>query len=313
MAAKAQPGGEMRRVSVLMGFDESDAAAKGWISSFIQVLGELGWTEGRNLRIDIYWSPGDLGLMRALAQEIVSLQPDVIVASNTPTAAALQRETRTIPIVFMLVADPVGEGFVESLSRPGRNLTGFIYLEASFSSKWLELLKEIAPAVKRVAMIFNPENAPGRGLYFRTPFEAAARSLEVEAISVPVRSDAEIEAVIATLGRTPGGGLILSPDSFIFVHRASIISLTARYNVPAVYNQVAQVQDGGLLSYGPYVDDIFRRTAPYVDRILRGERPADLPIQIPVKFVMALNAKTAMALGLTVPPSIWARADQVIE
>jgi putative ABC transport system substrate-binding protein len=251
--------------------------------------------------------------VRALAKEIVSLHPDVMVGSNTPTTHALQRETRTIPIVFVLVADPEGEGFVESLSRPGRNLTGFIYLEASFAGKWLELLKEISPAVKRVAMIFNPENAPRGGLYFQTPFEAAARSLGLEAITVPVRSDAEIEAVITGLGRAPGGGLVLSPDSFIFVHRATIISLTAKYNIPAMYNQIAQVRDGGLLSYGPYADDIFRRTAAYVDRILRGENPAGLPVQIPVKFEMALNTKAAKALGLTVPPSIWLHADQVIE
>jgi putative tryptophan/tyrosine transport system substrate-binding protein len=313
LAVRAQQGDRVRRIGVLMGFDENDAQVKGWLSGFVQGLAELGWTNGHNLRMDVRWSPGNIERMRALAKEIVSLQPDVIVGSNTPTTHALQRETRAIPIVFVLVADPEGEGFVESLSRPGRNLTGFIYLEAALASKWLQLLTEIAPGIKRVAMIFNPENAPGGGLYFQTTFETAARSLKLEPITAAVRSDAEIETVMTALARPPGSGLVLSPDSFMFVHRATIISLAAQYNVPAVYSETVHVQDGGLLSYGPYADDIFRRSASYVDRILRGAKPAELPVQLPIKFKMVVNAKTAKGLSLTVPQSILLRADEVIE
>ena len=211
--AMAQQTDRMRRVGVLMGFDESDPEAQAEVSVFVRGLSELGWTDGRNVHLDVRWSAGNADRMRALAKEIVSLQPDVILAGTTPVAAALRRETQIIPIVFVLVADPIGDGFVQSLNRPGGNLTGFIYTEAAMAGKWVGLLTEIAPSVKRVAMIVNPDNAPNRGLYFQTPFETAARSLKLDATTVPVRSEAEIEMVIASLGRLPGGGLVPSPNS----------------------------------------------------------------------------------------------------
>ena len=263
--------------------------------------------------MDVRWAAGNVDRMRMFAKELVDLQPDVILASTTPATAALQRETRTIPIVFVNVADPVGAGFVASLPRPGGNITGFINIEAAMAGKWLELLTEIAPGVKRAAIMFNPDTAPCGGSYYLPSFEAAARSFKVEPITAPVHSDAEIETVMTSLGREPGGGLVVMPDGFMFVHRAPIISLAARNNVPAVYSAPVFVRDGGLLSYGPDWADIFRRAASYVDRILRGAKPAELPVQLPVKFEMAVNLKTAKALGLTVPQSILLRADEVIE
>jgi putative ABC transport system substrate-binding protein len=227
--------------------------------------------------------------------------------------AAFQRETRTIPIVFLPVSDPVGDGFVAGLSHPGGNLTGFIFTEAEMVGKLLELLTEIAPGVKRVAAMFNADTAPSGGSYYLPKFEAAARSLKVAPIAAPVHSDDEIEAVITSLGREPRGGIVVMPESFLLVHRAPIILLAARNNVPAVYWYAVNAKDGGLLSYGPNVLDMFRRSASYVDRILRGEKPADLPVQLPVKFEMVVNLKTAKALGLTVPQSILLRADEVIE
>jgi putative ABC transport system substrate-binding protein len=241
------------------------------------------------------------------------MRPEMILAATTPATAAVQRETRTIPIVFVSVSDPVGEGFVERLPRPGGNLTGFISEEASMAAKWLELLTEIAPTVKRAAIMFNPDTAPGGGSYYLPAFEAAARSLKVAPIAAPVHSDAEIEMVITSLGREPGGGVVVSTDAFMAVHRAPVILQAARNNVPAVYQTSVFAKDGGLLSYGPDRVDIFRRSASYVDRILRGAKPADLPVQLPIKFEMFLNAKTAKALGLAVPPSILQRADEVIE
>jgi putative ABC transport system substrate-binding protein len=296
-----------------MGFDENDLEARAWVSGFMRGLADLGWTVGRNLRIDVRWPAGNIERMSAIAKEIVALQPDVIVASSTPVTAAVQRETRTIPIIFVTVGDPISSGFVASLPRPGGNLTGFVNLEASIAGKMLELLTEIAPSVKRVAFIFNPDNAPLGGLYFMTPLEEAAQSLRVELIAAPVRSDPEIETVITALGRSPGGGLILSPDAFMFVHRATVILAAAQHNIPAIYNQIVYAKEGGLVTYGPDEQDIFRRSASYVDRILRGAKPADLPVQLPVKFQLGLNAKTAKALGLAVPQSILLRADEVIE
>ena len=229
------------------------------------------------------------------------------------STAALQRETRTIPIVFVIVSDPVGQGFVATLPHPGGNITGFVFIEATMGGKWLELLAEIAPSVRRVAAMFNPDSAPSHGSYVLPSFEEAARSLKVEAITAPVHSDAEIETVLTSLGREPVGGLIIMPDPFMVVHRPLIILLAARNNVPAVYNGTYFVSEGGSLSYGPNEADIFRRASPYVDRILRGARPADLPVQQPVKFEMTLNMKTAKALGLDVSLSFQQRADEVIE
>ena len=314
LVARAQQGDRTRRIGVLMAFDETDPDAKTYLAAFSQELLELGrTTDGRNLRMDVRWGAGSVDRMRMFAKELVDLRPDVILASNTPATAALQRETRTIPIVFVLVGDPVGAGFIASLPRPGGNLTGFITTEASMAGKWLELLAEIAPAIKRVAAIFDPDTAPDNGSYYLRSFEAAARSLKVASIAAPVHNNAEIETAITSLGREPGGGLVVPGDLFTLVHRATIILLAAQNNVPAVYFNTGFARDGGLLSYGADYKDIFRRAAPYVDRVLRGAKPADLPVQLPVKFEMAVNAKTAKALGLTVPQSILLSADEVIE
>jgi putative ABC transport system substrate-binding protein len=313
IAARAQQREQMRRIGVLMLGNENDPLATDWFSRFTRGLAELGWTNGRNLRLDVRWASDTADRMRMLAKELADLQPDVILARGTPATAALQRETRTIPIVFVLVSDPVGSGFVADLPRPGGNITGFSDLEASMAGKWIELLTQIAPGVKRAAFMFNPDTAPYVESVFLVPFEAAARSLKVEAMAARVHSDAEIETVIGSLGHEPGGGLVGAPDAFVSDHRELIISLTARNNVPAVYRDPAFGKDGGLLSYGPDIGNDFRRAALYIDRILRGIKPADLPVQLPVKFEMVINTKTAKALGLTVPPQLLARADEVIE
>jgi ABC-type uncharacterized transport system substrate-binding protein len=313
LAAWAQQPGRMRRVGVLMAFDENDPEAKAYLSRFRQGLAELGWTDGPNLRMDVRWASGNVDRMGMSAKELLDLQPDVVLAHGTPATAAFQRETRTIPIVFVSVSDPVGDGFVASLPRPGGNTTGFISQEATVAGKWLELLTEIAPGVKRVAAIFNPNTAPSGGLYVLPTFEAAARSFKVMPIAASIHSDAEIELVITSLGREPGGGLVVMPDTFVESHRAHIILLAARNNVPTVYPDSVWARDGGLLSYGPDRADMFWRSAAYVDRILRGAKPAELPVQLPTKFVMAVNAKTAKALGLAVPQSILLRADEVVE
>jgi putative ABC transport system substrate-binding protein len=313
LAARAQQGERMRRIGVLMEPPEDDPEGKAHLSGFTQALGELGWTDGRNLRMDVRWAAGSFERTRMFAKELVDLQPDVILARGTPATAAFQRETRTIPIVFVAVGDPVGSGFVASLPRPGGNITGFGDAEQAISGKWLGLLTEIAPGIKRVAIMFNPDVAPGGGSYFMPSVQAAARSLKVEPIAAPVHSDAEIESVMTSLGREPGGGLVVIPDGFVLVHRAPIILLAARINVPAVYWDNVFARDGGLLGYGPDRVDLFRRSASYVDRILRGAKPSDLPVQLPVKFEMTLNVKTAKALGLTVPPTLLATADELIE
>jgi putative tryptophan/tyrosine transport system substrate-binding protein len=313
LAARAQQGDRAPRIGVLMGWDENDPQAKAGLSEFAQGLGELGWIDGRNMRIDVRWAAGSVSRARMDAKELVDLQLDVILANTTPVTAALLGETRTIPIVFVVVSDPVGAGFVASLARPGGNITGFINVEAAMAGKWLQLLTEVAPTVKRVAIMFNPDTAPGGGSYYLPSFGAAARSLKVEPIVAPVHNDAEIEAVINSLGREPRGGLVVMTDSFMQVHRAPVILLAARNNVPAVYSETVSARDGGLLSYGAVYSDIFRRAASYVDRILRGATPAELPVQLPTKFVMAVNFKTAEALGLTVPQSILLQANEVIE
>jgi ABC-type uncharacterized transport system substrate-binding protein len=313
LAARAQQPDKMRRIGVLMGYEESDPEAKGFLAGFTQSLAELGWTDGRNLRMDVRWAPGSVERMRTFAKELVELQPDVILANSTPVTAAFQRETRTIPIVFAVASDPVGSGFTASLARPGGNITGFSIAEPSLPGKWIELLLEITPGLKRAAMMFNPNTASYVGSYYLPSFEAAAHSQKVAPITARVRSDAEIEEVISSLGREPGGGLLVMPDNFMEIHRAQIISLAARNNVPAVYQLPVNVKDGGLLSYGADFADVFRRAAPYVDRILRGAMPSELPVQMPTKYIMAINAKTAKALGLAVPPTLLVRADEVIE
>jgi putative tryptophan/tyrosine transport system substrate-binding protein len=313
LAARAQQAQQMRRIGVLMGWDESDPEAQSNLAAFVQELQQLGWIDGRNMRIDYRWSDGYVDRMRIFAKELATLGPDVILAHTTPVTGALQRETRTIPIVFVVVGDPVGEGFVAGLSHPNGNITGFSYAEGAFAGKMLELLTEIAPTVTRVAIMFNPDTAAGRGSYYLPSFETAARSFRLEAIAAPVHNDAEVEATIASLGREEGSGLVAMPDGFTLVHRAPMILQAARNKIPAIYWNSIIARDGGLLSYGPDTGDMFRRAAPYVDRILRGVKPAELPVQLPTKFQMAVNLKTAKALGLTLPPSILLRADEVIE
>jgi putative ABC transport system substrate-binding protein len=313
VVARAQQSDRVRRIGVLMAGDENDPVGKTFVSAFAQALAGLGWTDGRNVRMDLRWGGADSNRIRALAQELVGSQPDIILTSGTTTTAAVERETRTIPIVFASVADPVASGLVARLDHPGGNATGFATAEASVGGKWLELLSEIAPGLKRAAIMFNPDNASGGGSYFLTVFEAAARSLKVVPITAPVHSDAEIETVIITLGREPGGGLVVPLDAFTSNHRELIILLAARNNVPAVYSLSAVARDGGLLSYGIDRVDSFRRAASYVDRILRGAKPADLPVQLPTKFETVVNLKTAKSLGLTVPQSILLSADEVIE
>jgi len=313
LAARAQQPAGMRRIGVLLSLSESDEG-KAQLAGFTQGLAELGWIDGRNLRMEIRWGRGDIDRIRTFAKELVALQPDLILAHGTPVTAALQRETRTIPIVFVTVSDPVGDGFVAGLPHPGGNITGFLTSESSITAKMFELLTEIAPGLKRVAILFNPDTAPGGGTYYFRDFEPAVRSTNVEPIAARARSDAEIEAVVTSLGGEPGGGLVVMPDYFMLNHIGPITLLAARNNVPAIYPWRSVVTtNGALFSYGPDLRDIVRRGAPYVDRILRGEKPADLPVQVPVKFEMAVNAKTAKALGLTVPPSIRLRADEVIE
>jgi ABC-type uncharacterized transport system substrate-binding protein len=315
VAARAQQPNQVRRIGLLMLGDENDPVrgTKGWLSRFTRRLAELGWTDGRNLRMDVRWDGDNVDRTRTYAKELADLQPDVILAPATPQTAAFQQQTRTIPIVFVMVSDPIGSGFVASLARPGGNITGFMLQEAGMAGKWLELLTEIAPAVRRAAFMFNPDTAPFVRSFYLPLFEAAARSLKLVPIAAPVHSDAEIETVIGSLGGEPGGGLVIAPDAFTTGHRSVIISLATRNNVPAVSSDAAILRDGGLLSYGPDLGDMFRRAAPYVDRILRGARPEELPVQLPIKFVMAINLKTAKALGLDVPPLLQQRADEVIE
>ena len=314
LAAWAQQADPARRVGVLMGYAEADPEAKVLLAEFTQALSEFGWIEGRNLLMVVRWAPGRTDLMHTFAKELVGLQPDVILANSTPVTAALKRETSTIPIVFAVVADPVGSGFVASLPRPGGNITGFGSLEeGSMASKWLELLTAIAPNVKRAVMMFKPDTAPYIKSFPLPSFEAAARSLKVASVAAPVHNDTEIEAAIAALGREPGSGLLGMPDNFIELHRALIISLAARNNVPAVYQSPIIARDGGLLSYGADFKDMFHRSARYVDNILRGAKPSELPVQLPTKYLMVINLKTAKALGLTVPPILLAAADEVIE
>jgi putative ABC transport system substrate-binding protein len=308
LAVRAQQGDRVRRIGVLMTGDETGQSD---FAAFTRSLAELGWIDGRNVRLDIRYAGGDINRIRALAHELVGLQPDIIVTRTVVATAALQRETRTIPIVFANAGDPVASGVVARLDRPSGNITGFGANETSLGGKWLQLLSEIAPGLKRAAIMFNPDTTPAS--VYMPSLETAAAALKVVPIPVPVHGDVEIESGIIALGREPGGGLVVMPDIFMNLHRAPIIAAAAQHNVPAVYANSEFVRDGGLLSYAPDLLDLFRRAAIYVDRILRGAKPGDLPVQLPVKYEMAVNRKTAKALGLTVPPSILVRADDVIE
>jgi len=312
LVARAQQTTGMPRIGVLMGYAESDREGQANVAAFQGGLQKLGWTEGRNIRIEARWAAADADLMQRFAKELVALQPDLIVTQNTPTTALMLQQTRTIPIIFANVSDPVGSGFVAGLPRPGGNVTGLIDIDASMAGKWLGLLKEVAPRVARVAFLFNPATAPFAE-YYVTPFKAAAASFPVEAIAAPVRDTSELESVVAGQAREPDGGLIVMPEAFMNVHRAEVTSLAAHYRLPAVYPRRFFAELGGLLSYGNDQSDNFRRAAGYVDRILKGEKPGDLPVQTPTKFELVINLKTAKTLGLTVPFGLLNAADEVIE
>jgi putative tryptophan/tyrosine transport system substrate-binding protein len=312
LAAQAQQPERERRIGVLVGLADGDPDTKVRLAGFQQGLEKLGWSEGRNVRIDYRFAPAGTRA-QLLAKELVALQPDVVLAMSTPIVAALQRETRTIPIVFVGVAELIGSGFVASLARPGGNITGFLLFEASITGKWLAMLRDIAPSLARAALVINPKTAVYYELYLRAA-QAAASSLGIELVLAPIENEpANIEHAFEAFARAPNGGLILQPDSNTNVHRDLIISLAARHRLPAVYSDRLFVTAGGLMCYGTDRADQFRQAASYVDRILRGAKPADLPVQVPTKYETVINLKIAKALGLTVPPALLVAADEVIE
>jgi putative ABC transport system substrate-binding protein len=311
LAASAQQPERMRRIGVLMNLAADDPESQARIVAFSQGLAELGWTVGRNMRIDIRYAAADADRFRRYASELVALAPAVILASTNLSVTALQQATRTVPIVFVVVVDPVGSGYVAGLARPGGNITGFTLYEFGIATKWLELLKEIAPRVTRAAVLRDPAVTAGVAEF--AAIQSVAPSFRVELSPVDVRDTAEIERAVAEFARESNGGLIATPSPSQAVHRELIIALAARHKLPAVYAQRYMVSGGGLISYGPDNIDQYRHAAGYVDRILKGEKPADLPVQAPTKYELAINLKTAKALGLEVPPTLLARADEVIE
>jgi putative ABC transport system substrate-binding protein len=313
LAARAQQGERLRRIGVLMGFAEDDPETIVRVAKFRQELERLGWSEGRNVRIDYRFTAARADQFQVLAKELVALQPDVILAHATGIAAALQRETRAIPIVFVNVSDPIGAGFIASLARPGGNLTGVLHYEASITGKWLAMLKEIAPRLARAALVGNPTVTVTGYDYFLRAAEAIAPSLAIELVPSRVENAADIERAIESFARVPNGGLVLPPDATTNVHRDLVITLAARHRLPAIYTARLFVTAGGLMSYGTDQVEMFGQTASYVDRILRGAKPADIPVQAPTKYETVLNLKTAKTLGLDVPPSLLVRADEVIE
>ena len=312
VAARAQQSSRIRRVAVLHSLAESDVDAQAWVKAFIQGFGVLGWAHGRNVQIDIRWAGGEIKEIQRLAKELLDLHPDVVFAVSTPSVNAIRRENANVPIVFTLVTDPVAQGMVETLVRPGRSITGFTIFEPEIGTKWMQVLEDIAPDTKRAAVIFNPETAPYYRLYMDS-IEAAAAPFAVQTFEAPVRSRADIEAAIIAFAREPAGALISMSDTFPLVHRDLIIALAAHYCLPAVYQFRVQATDGGLISYGIDVTDMHRKAASYVDRILKGEKPADMPVQLPITYELVINLKTARALGLTIPLPLLGRADEVIE
>jgi putative ABC transport system substrate-binding protein len=302
----------MRRIGILMAGAESDPKYQADVAVFREGLQKLGWVDGQNIRIGVRWAGFDAETMRRYAKELIALQPDLILSNDTPTTATLLQQTRSIPIVFATVADPVGSGFVASFARPGGNATGFAVYEASLGGKWLELLKETVPSVSRVVVIFNPATAPFAENFLKS-LNNAAPSFGVEARVAHVSDVSELETVVATQAREPNSGLIVLNEDFMIAHRVEIISLAARYRLPAVYPFRFFAELGGLISYGVNLNDNFRRAVPYADWILSGAKPSELPVQAPVKFELVINLTTAKALGLTVPPPLLGRADEVIE
>jgi putative ABC transport system substrate-binding protein len=311
LAARAQQSGKVPRIGVLIALAQSDPEAKAWVAGFLQGLEKRGWSEDRNLQIDYRFAVAG-AQAQPLAKELVALQPDVIFAMPTPAVAALQRESHEIPIVFAAVADPIGSGFIASLPRPGGNITGLMQYEPSVTGKWMAMLKEIAPRLTRVAFMINPKSAPFYNYYLRAA-EPLSQSLGIELVPTFVENDTEIDRAVESFARVPNGGLVVPPDVTTFAHRDLIIALAAQHSLPAVYSFRLIVLAGGLMSYGLDVVDTCRQAAFYVDRILRGDKPADLPVQAATKFETALNLKTAKALGLTVPPGLLVAADDVIE
>jgi putative ABC transport system substrate-binding protein len=311
LVARGQQPDRMRRIGVLMNIAADDPQAQSRIEAFLLGLQPLGWTVGRNLQIDVCWAAADADLFRRYATELVALAPDVILASTNSAVAPLQQATRTVPIVFAITVDPVGAGFVARLARPGGNTTGFSLYEYSISGKWLELLKQVAPGVTRAAVLRDPATASGIGQF--AAIQAVAPPFGVELSPVDVRHGGEIEQAITAFAHEPNGGLIVTGSPSQAVHRKLIVSLAARHRLPAVYPFRYMATEGGLIAYGPEIIDQYRRAAQYVDRILKGEKPAELPVQAPVKYELAINLKTAKTLGLTVPPTLLARADEVIE
>jgi putative tryptophan/tyrosine transport system substrate-binding protein len=312
LAARAQQRDRTRLIGVLMGYAESDPAVLSYLAAFRVELAKLGWTEGGNLRIELRWGAADSDRIRTFAKELVELRPDAILGVTTPVISALARETPTIPIVFALMIDPIGNGFAASLAHPGGNITGFMALDPAMGGKWMELLKEIAPRTERVALLFNPATAPPIHPFVAS-IQTAASSFAVQASAAPVHAKDEIEGVIAEQARTPGGGLIVLPDIFNRQNRDLIIALAARYGVPAIYYVRSLAVSGGLIAYSDDFAEEFRQAAGYVDRILKGEKPADLPLQASTKYELVINMKTAKALGLTVPQKLLFTADEVIE
>jgi len=311
LAARAQQGERMRRIGVHTGTTADDPDGKARFAAFEQALGQLGWTPGRNVRIDYRFSGGDTATSRKQAEELVALAPDVIVSSGSFSTGILLQATRSVPVVFTIVPDPVGSGFVDSLAQPGGNATGFMQFEYGLSGKWLELLKEIAPSLTRVIVLWDPAITAGIGQF--TIIQSVATSAGIDLRPVNLRDAGEIERAISAFARSQNGGLIVTTSALSTVHRDLIIALAARHKLPAVYFQRFFVTAGGLISYGANFIDQYRRAASYVDRILKGEQPADLPVQAPAKYELVINLKTAKALGLTIPSSVLARADEVIE
>jgi ABC-type uncharacterized transport system substrate-binding protein len=291
---------------------EGDSEAEGQIAAFLGELQRLGWT-GENAQIDIRWTGGDAARIGVLAKGLLAWQPDVILSRTTAVTEALLKQTRSVPIVFVIVSDPVGDGFVESMARPGRNATGFTNVEASLGGKWLELIREINPKISRAAVVFDPKTSPGGGAYYLRLIEGAAGLSAARVIAAPVHSAEEIEHAIGALAYDPNVALIVTPDVTTVLHRGVIVSAASRHRLPAIYPYPYVVREGGLISYGIDAIDIYRRAAPYVDRILRGAKPSELPVQAPIKFQLAINVKPAKALDLDVPPTLLARADEVIE
>jgi putative ABC transport system substrate-binding protein len=312
LAAQAQQTDRMRRIGVLMGYAENDLEAKAWIKGFVEGLKKLGWIEGSNVWIEYRWAAGNVEQLGSYGAELISLKPDVILAGSTPALAAVYQRTRSVPVIFVNVADPIKQGFVSGLARPDGNVTGFTSLEFSMGSKWIETLKEISPSLARAALMFNPETAPYFPAFLGS-IETAASSFAVKTIVTPVHDAADVERAISTFAHELNGGIVVVPSTFTTIHRQLIIEQAARHRLPAVYGFSYYAYSGGLISYGINVRDMYSRAASYIDRIFKGAELADLPVQAPTKFELVINLKTAKALELTVPPTLLARANEVIE